>query len=188
MVSLETKYVGLKLRNPFIISSSGLTVSVDKLKLCEKVGAGAVVLKSIFEEQFILEAGKGKKDNYRLFVENQKSFYEKNIFTPLEDHLKLIRQAKENIRIPVIASLNCISDNRYWEDFVKEIEKAGADALQVIVAMMPKSFKQTPYEIETHLYKIIYEISQHVKIPVIAKIGPYYTSIPKIAIMSCRSL
>lgn len=181
MASLAVDYIGLKLKNPFIISSSGLTDSLDKLKKCEDIGAGAVVLKSIFEEQFVIEKGKGKKSEYQIFLDNKNLFYDKGVFIPLEDYITLIADAKKSIDIPVIASLNCISDNRLWEDFVKDIQKAGADALEINVALMPKSFKQTPYEIEAHVFKIIYEVSQYVKIPIIAKIGPYFTSIPKIA-------
>ncbi len=181
MASLEIDYLGMKLQNPFIISSSGLTDSLDKLRKCEDVGAGAVVLKSIFEEQFVIERDKGKKAAYQIFLENRDSFYNKNIFVPLDDYLELIAGAKKAIDLPVIASLNCISDCSLYEGYLKEMEKLGIDALEVNVALMPKSFKQTPYEIETHIFKIIYEISQQLKIPIIAKIGPYFTSIPKIA-------
>jgi dihydroorotate dehydrogenase (fumarate) len=181
MASLEVGYIGLKLKNPFIIASSGLTDSMDKLRLCEDFGAGGVVLKSIFEEQFVIERGKGKKTNYQIFIDNQKQFYDKKIFTPLDEYIKFIADAKKTIDIPVIASLNCISDSSLYEGYLKEIEKAGADALEVNMALMPKSFKQTPYEIETHIFKIIYEVRQNLKIPIIAKIGPYFTSIPKIA-------
>jgi dihydroorotate dehydrogenase (fumarate) len=181
MASLEVGYIGLKLKNPFIISSSGLTDSLDKLKQCEDFGAGGVVLRSIFEEQFVIERGQGKKSNYQLFIDNQKQFYDKNIFTPLDKYIDLISDAKKSVNIPVIASLNCISDSSLYEGYLQEMEKAGADALEINVALMPKSFKQTPYEIETHIFKIIYEVSQKLKIPIIAKIGPYFTSIPKIA-------
>jgi dihydroorotate dehydrogenase (fumarate) len=181
MASLEVGYIGLKLKNPFIIASSGLTDSMDKLRLCEDFGAGGVVLKSIFEEQFVIERGKGKKTNYQIFIDNQKQFYDKKIFTPLDEYIEFIADAKKTIDIPVIASLNCISDSSLYEGYLKEIEKAGADAIEVNMALMPKSFKQTPYEIETHIFKIIYEVRQNLKIPIIAKIGPYFTSIPKIA-------
>lgn len=181
MASLAVDYIGLKLKNPFIISSSGLTDSLDKLKMCEDIGAGGVVLKSVFEEQFVIEKSKGRRSDYQIFLENKNLFYDKGVFIPLEDYIRLIGEAKKSIDIPVIASLNCISDSRMWEDFVKDIQKAGADAFEINVALMPKSFKQTPYEIEAHIFKIIYEVSQHVRIPIIAKIGPYFTSIPKIA-------
>lgn len=181
MASLDVGYLGLKLKNPFIISSCGLTDSLDKLKKCEDAGAGGVVLRSIFEEQFFIEMGGTKNPVYQLFIENQAHFYNKKIFIPLDQYLELISGAKKSIGIPVFASLNCISECSLYEGYLKEIEKAGADALEINVALMPKSFKQTPYEIETHIFKIIYEVSQKIKIPIIAKIGPYFTSIPKIA-------
>lgn len=175
-ISLSTKFVGLELKNPLIVSSSSLTMSLDTIKKCEESGAGAVVLKSIFEEQFIDKQKTSKIDHDYI-----KNLYQQKTLIDLEDYLSLIKEAKKNVDIPVIASLNCISNNPNYSDYLKQIEKAGADALEVNIAIMPKNFKQTPYEIETHLFKIIYEVNQSIKIPVIAKIGPFYTSIPRIA-------
>ena len=152
-------------------------MSVPALKKCEKAGAGAVVLKSIFEEQLIAEEN---PEDERIDQDFLEEFYRENLFITLDDYLKLVEDAKNTIKIPVIASLNCISYNDYWIDYIKKLEKSGADGVEVNIAIMPKSFKQTPYEIETHVFKIIYEISQHLKIPVVAKIGPFYTSIPKL--------
>ncbi|MGK7396705.1 MAG: dihydroorotate dehydrogenase-like protein [Candidatus Cyclobacteriaceae bacterium M3_2C_046] len=180
MIDLSTTYVGLKLKNPIIIASSNLTNSLPNILACEEAGAGAVILKSIFEEQLIAQEQKvgAKGDGFSDRVDN---YYKNGLFLQLDNYVELIRQGKKEMKIPVIASVNCISAKNYWMPFLREIEKAGADALEVNVAVMPKSFKQTPYEIETHIFKIIYEISQHTKMPVLAKIAPYYTSIPKIA-------
>lgn len=175
-IDLSTKFVGLELKNPLIVSSSSLTMSIDNIKKCEEAGAGAVVLKSVFEEQFI-----DKQKNSNIDHDYIQDLYKEKVLIDLDDYLSLIENTKKEVDIPVIASLNCISNNKNYSNYIKQIEKAGADALEVNIAIMPKNFKQTPYEIETHLFKIIYEINQSIKIPVIAKIGPFYTSIPRIA-------
>jgi len=175
-IDITTQFVGLDLKNPLIVSSSGLTMSLSNIKQCEDAGVGAVVLKSVFEEQFIAQQKSSKIDHDYI-----KKLYKQKVLIDLDDYLSLIEDAKKGVDIPVIASLNCISNNKDYSSYIKQIEKAGADALEVNIAIMPKNFKQTPYEIETHLFKIIYEINQNIKIPVIAKIGPFYTSIPRIA-------
>ena len=177
MADLSINYIGLSLKNPLVISSSGMTMSVSGVKKCEKAGAGAVILKSVFEEQLIARENPNDERIYQDFL---KEFYQNQLFIELEDYLKLIEATKNSVKIPVIASINCISYKVSWDEYINRIEKCGADGIEINIPIMPKSFKQTPYEIETHVFKIIYEISQQLKIPVIAKIGPFYTSIPKL--------
>jgi len=128
MANLATNYLGLKLSNPLIVSSSGLTNSVEKIRQLEELGAGAVVLKSLFEEQIQAEAGRMLGESS--YPEAQDYVLQYTRSHSLEEYLQLIEDAKKSVRIPVIASINCISASD-WIGFASDIEKAGADALEL---------------------------------------------------------
>ena len=127
MTQLKTTFAGLSLRNPIIISSSSLTNSAEKNKKLELAGAGAIVLKSVFEEQIMMEAhhmatyGSPEGDDYlSTYVRSH----------ALNEYISLIEQTKKLCTIPVIASINCFS-NSEWTDFARTVEAAGADALEI---------------------------------------------------------
>ena len=105
MINLSTNYLGLKLNNPLIVSSSGLTNSVEKIKKLEELGAGAVILKSLFEEQIKAEAGQMIGDTNYPEAQDYLLQYTRN--NSIEDYLQLIENAKKSVKIPVIASINC---------------------------------------------------------------------------------
>ena len=130
MINLSTNYLGLSLDSPLIVSSCGLTGSVDKIKRFAELGAGAVVLKSLFEEQIRHEAGSQiQTSDYPEAYDYISRYVESN---SLEEYLKLIESAKKAVKIPIIASLNCISASE-WISFARNIESAGADALELNV-------------------------------------------------------
>ncbi|HQH41941.1 MAG TPA: diguanylate cyclase, partial [Bacteroidales bacterium] len=114
MADLHSVYLGLRLRNPLIISSSGLTDQVSKIKKLEECGAGAVVLKSLFEEQILHEAGKMMDQTDYPGAEDYLKVYARN--HSVSEYLRLIEDAKKETRIPVIASINCVSTSE-WIDF-----------------------------------------------------------------------
>ena len=128
MTDLKTTFAGLSLRNPIIISSSGLTNSVGKNKKLAEDGAGAIVLKSLFEEQIMLEADQLKDP---AFYPEASDYLEEYIREhKLSEYLTLIKESKKVCPIPIIASINCYTDSE-WIDFAKKIEEAGADALEI---------------------------------------------------------
>ena len=173
MINLETSYLGLTLKNPVIVSSSGLTNSIDKLKKIEKSGAGAVVLKSLFEEQINYEAGSLIMDHDYPEAEDYIRNYTKE--NSVAQYLDLIEQAKKTISIPVIASINCVSASD-WVKFTRQIEAAGADAIELNVFSLPtdKNLEGSDYE------KLYFELAQSVKavtrLPVSMKIGNHFTN------------
>ena len=127
MTDLKTTFAGLSLRNPIIISSSGLTNSAGKNKRLAEAGAGAIVLKSLFEEQIMLEADQLKDP---AFYPEASDYLEEYIREhKLAEYLTLIKESKKECNIPIIASINCYSDAE-WIDFAKQIQEAGADALE----------------------------------------------------------
>lgn len=183
MVDLSTKYMGLELKNPLIISSSGLTMNIDRLIEIEKQGAAAVVLKSLFEEQIRYEGNKaflesGLKEQFGKEAEDFVNNYIKK--NKVKDYTNLIKQAKANLSIPVIASINCVSADG-WEDYTKIIEAAGADALEVNLFIVPYETKKTSNEIESIYFEVIENIQKHTQLPIGIKIGSYFTSFASFA-------
>ena len=119
MTDLKTTFAGLSLRNPIIISSSGLTNSAGKNKRLAEAGAGAIVLKSLFEEQIMLEADQLKDP---AFYPEASDYLEEYIREhKLAEYLTLIKESKKECTIPIIASINCYSDSE-WVDFAKQIQ------------------------------------------------------------------
>ena len=194
MVDLSCKYLGLQLKNPVIVGSSGLTSSIANLKTIAQMGAGAVVLKSIFEEQIKFEADKFlKSDNPGLKswneafqgIVNKTEFYYDEAFDyltsyakehTLNQYLTLISDAKKNIDIPVIASINC-STQYDWQYFARRIQKAGADALELNVYLLPSDFEKNGIDNENVYFDIIKEVKKYVTIPVSLKTGYYFSSV-----------
>jgi dihydroorotate dehydrogenase (fumarate) len=153
----ETAFAGLNLPNPIIIASSGLTDTVNKNKELEKAGAGALTLKSLFEEQITGENG-----------------HEVN------DYLNLIQDTKEHCYIPVIASINCYNDD-FGMDFVHQIEMAGADAIEVNVSALNTELSQEADSIEKTCIRIVQKLKETVSLPIIVKTGKYFCHLVNLA-------
>jgi dihydroorotate dehydrogenase (fumarate) len=181
MADLSTRYMGLALNNPLIVASSSLTKSVDGVVKCADAGAGALVLKSLFEEQIAVEAEE-MESNLWLYGHTEAFEYVSKMAMPLgpRDYLKLIRESKSAVSIPVIASLNCISP-RWWTDFARQIEGAGADAIELNIAIMPSDPDRTAQEIEAVYLDIVESLKGSINIPIAVKIGPYFTSVARMA-------
>ena len=175
MVDLSVNYLGLKLKNPLIVSSSGLTNSVAKIMRLQEKGAGAVVLKSLFEEQISYEAGSLIQHGSYPEAEDYIMNYTKS--NSVDTYLNLIEEAKKEAEIPVIASINCISAKE-WVSFAKSIEEAGADALELNVYYMPNILTRSAEKYENLYYDLVTKISEKVTIPVAVKLGQNFTSLP----------
>ena len=134
MIDLSTKFAGLTLKSPVIVSSSGLTSSIERLKKISAAGAGAVVMKSLFQEQINYEVGNlSAESDYPEAQDYVRTYAREN---SLDNYLSLITEAKGFVDIPVIASINCVSANE-WIDFAKRIEDSGADALELNIYFLP---------------------------------------------------
>lgn len=175
MANLTTKYMGFELKNPIIVGSSGLTNSVDNLKLAEKNGAAAVVLKSLFEEQIKNEAAKTMSLNRDNMAYPEAQDYIDNYTreNDVDNYLKLIREAKNTLSIPVFASINCVTSFE-WIDFARKIEEAGADALELNIFILPSNPQKTAGENEAVYFEIVNEIKKQINIPVALKISYYF--------------
>ena len=175
MADLKTTYVGLKLRNPFIVSSSGLTNSINIIEEIEQAGAGAVVLKSLFEEQIRNETGQLTDFNdYHAEAYDYINTYVKD--NSVDNYLNLIKQAKLAVDIPIIASINCIS-GKDWTSYAKQIETAGADALELNIYTMALDKSTDGFKYEQMYFEIVEAVQKAINIPVIVKLGYYFTNL-----------
>jgi len=175
MANLSVNYLGLKLKNPIIASSSGLTSTLADIKEFEEKGAAAIVLKSIFEEEIRRELEKdiskmGRADF--LYPETMDYYDTYATDDSLTNYLKLIRDAKNTVKIPIIASINCVTAEK-WPYYAETLQDAGADALELNVFVMPSDFNKSSGNNEQVYFDIIKEVKKHVKIPVSLKISYY---------------
>lgn len=174
MEKLTTNYLGLKLKSPVILSSSRLTSTIEGLIEAERNGAGAVVLKSLFEEQIMYyinsipaATGYPEADDYI-------SYYTKS--HSVDEYLNLIKNAKKKLTIPVIASINCFSSEG-WVDFARNVSESGADALEINVFFMPTDRKKSSADSEKVYFELIEKLKARVKIPIVLKIGSRFSNI-----------
>jgi dihydroorotate dehydrogenase (fumarate) len=178
-MDLSVSYLGLKIKSPVVVGSSGLSTSVKNLQKIEKSGAGAVVLKSIFEEEIYNE--------YESIIRKEAmedapnlgylDYYDYKIKDDnIKKYLKLIEDAKSNISIPVIASINCTCSYE-WSFFAKKIQEAGADALEVNLFILPSDFSKTSVEVEETYFRLVKKIREEVKIPIAIKISYYFSNL-----------
>ncbi|MDP3462300.1 MAG: dihydroorotate dehydrogenase-like protein [Bacteroidales bacterium] len=181
MIDLSCTYLGLQLKSPVIAASSGFTDTVQKIVQLEKHGAGAVVLKSIFEEEITHEYDKTLRDEAENTGREEFLDYldvrirQEN----LTKYLKLIQDAKAAVSIPVIASINCQSSFE-WTSFAREIEKAGADALELNVFILPSNLNISDGETEKLYFEIVKFVKEKVNIPIVLKISFYFSNLGQV--------
>lgn len=177
MANLTTVYMGIKIRNPIIVASCDITSKLKNIKKIDDAGAGAVVLKSLFEEQIETETeeliGNSWLTNHTEAFDYVRGM---SMVNGPSAYLKLIKEAKEETSIPIIASLNCISA-KWWIDFAKQIEESGADALELNISLLPSNLERSSKEIEKVYLDILEEVLAEINLPVAVKIGPFFTSI-----------
>ncbi len=173
MAELKVSYLGLALKNPIIVSSSGLTDTADKVKKLEEHGAGAVVLKSLFEEQILNQANcmaatedyPGAEDYIQGYIQGHE----------LSEYLDNLSAAKTKTALPIIASINCMGEGK-WVEFAKRIEEAGADALEVNMFLLATDPSKPASYYEEQYLKIVESVVQSTKLPVSVKLSRQFTS------------
>ena len=177
-MDITTTYLGLKLDSPIIAGSSGLTGSVDKIAAFASHGAGAVVLKSIFEEEIYFEQEdiirEAEADGVNLDQFDYYDFHLKG--EKLDRYIELIKTSKKAVQIPVIASINCVYSHE-WSTFAGQIEAAGADALELNMFFLPSEFSRSAREQEAAYFDIVDRTLATVSIPVALKISYYFSNL-----------
>jgi dihydroorotate dehydrogenase (fumarate) len=184
MVNLTTHYMGFGLRNPLVASSSPLCERIDNIRQLEDAGIAAVVLHSLFEEQILSES----KNLHHGLTYGSESYAEATQYFPdmrqynlgPEGYLNHIRNAKEAVDIPIIASLNAASTGN-WVNYARLIQQAGADALELNIYFIPTDFDKPGLEIEQMYLDIFWDVKANVTIPVAVKLNPYFSSMANMA-------
>jgi len=185
MFDYSTKYLGLNLSNPLIISACTKTRDLEMCKKFEELGASAIVLPSLFEEEIMYS--QHELDSYLTYSSSLSA--ESFDFIPShqdfgnlngESYLEMIHKHKKNLKIPLIASLNGHSFGG-WSSYAKKIQEAGADALELNIYFVPTNINKTADEVEREYLKIIESVKKNVTIPVSVKLGPYFSSFANMA-------
>ena len=152
MVDLSTSFAGLTLQSPLILGSSGLTRNVDRARTLVEAGVGAVILKSLFEEQILMQTGHLVAKNDYPEANDYISSYVRS--EAIEDYIRIVREAKAKLTVPVIASINC-TEAGSWVEFAERLRDAGADALEVNVMRLETELFADPAEIEAYYVSIV---------------------------------
>ncbi|MHB8878256.1 MAG: dihydroorotate dehydrogenase-like protein [Myxococcaceae bacterium] len=187
MADLSTKYMGLTLPSPLVLASSSLTNRVENFKIAEGHGAGAVVVRSLFEEQ--LEAAQSELDEAAAVGGDNNP--EARSYLPFakvgpREYLNLLKRAKKAVEIPVIASLNCSAPGS-WSEYAKQIEEAGADALEVNCYFVAADPSVSGEEVEKKYLDVLTSVRRSVKIPIAFKLSPYFTALAHSALRFDRA-
>ncbi len=179
MQNLETTYLGLPIKNPIVVGSSGLASTIGGIKKLANAGAAAIVLKSVFEEEIKAEAEQtigqqlGVDDNNLEFYD----YYDYQVKNEvLDNYVSLIREAKETVDIPIIASINCSSYSE-WVSFAHKLQEAGADAIELNIFKLPFGIKDEAADIEKVYFDIVRKVKERLSIPVGIKLAPYFTNL-----------
>ncbi|WP_022851075.1 dihydroorotate dehydrogenase-like protein [Limisalsivibrio acetivorans] len=175
MADLKVNYMGLELESPLILGSSTMPKTMDNVKAAADAGAGAVVLKSLFEEELRKQDGGYGDDFHPEAYEYMQS--EAAVVYGAKEYLDNIKDAKKASSMPVIASVNCLG-GKWWSDFASNIEGAGADALELNISFVPFDVNENPRDVEQRYVDVIKEVKSRIKIPVAVKIGQNFSSIP----------
>ncbi len=183
-MDISTSYLGLKLKSPIVPSAGPLSEDIGNIRQMEDAGAGAVVLYSLFEEQ--IEHDSLELD-YQTSIHSE-SYAEATSYFPEpfeyklgpEEYLKHITKIKSSVDIPVIASLNGKSIGG-WIDYAKQIEQAGADALELNIYFLATSTEQKSEELEKKYAHIVKRVTSEIKIPVAVKMHPFFSSVAHMA-------
>ncbi len=184
MIDLSTNYLGLKLKNPVVASSSPQMKEIANLRRMEDAGAAAVVLHSLFEEQITLE---GDELDKSLDHATEVSAEANSIFPDLtqynispDEYLEHIHKAKQAVGIPVLASLNGVSTGG-WVRFAKLIEEAGADALELNLYFLPTNLDMTGAQVESMYTELVANVASTVRIPLAVKLHSFFTNLGNLA-------
>jgi dihydroorotate dehydrogenase (fumarate) len=183
-MDLRTTYMGLQLKHPIVASASPLSEKLDNIKRMEDAGAAAVVMFSLFEEQI-------KRENAaieRLITAGTNSFAESLSYFPdyedydtgPDEYLNLLRQATEAVDIPVIGSLNGIT-NEGWVDTARMMQEAGASGIELNVYYIPANLYITGREVEQRYLDILKEVKNSISIPVALKLSPFFSAMGNMA-------
>jgi dihydroorotate dehydrogenase (fumarate) len=181
MSNLTTRYMGLELKNPLVVSSCGLTKTVQGVKQAAEAGAGAIVLKSLFEEQILAETDElASQSQYAGHSETYDYLQGFSQVLGPKEYLQLVSDAKAAVSVPIIASVNCVTAER-WTEYAGKLAAAGADGLELNIGFLPNDPAISGVVVEERYLRILSAVRAKVTLPVALKIGPYFSSLANLA-------
>lgn len=182
MANLTTRFFGLELKSPVIAASSSMTGNLEQIKKLAEAGAGAIVLKSIFEEEIFQQLQEELSMRSEMHSDPEYLDYFDYVIKDetLKKYVQLVAAAKKEIDIPVIASINCVSSGD-WVLYAKKLEDAGADAIELNLFVIPSDAGHSSEYNEQFYFETIRKVKEKVSIPVVIKISHYFSNLAKIA-------
>ncbi len=181
MSNLATRYMGLELKNPLVVASCGLTKTVQGVKQAAEAGAGAIVLKSLFEEQIDAETNELVRQSEHSGHTESYDYLNRfgQTFGP-QEYLQLVNDAKAVVSVPIIASVNCVTAE-HWIEYASKLAAAGADGLELNIGFLPNDPAMSGAVVEQRYLNILSAVRAEVTLPVALKIGPYFSSLAHLA-------
>lgn len=182
MTDLNTSYMGIPLETPILVAASTISSYIDRIKAAEGAGAGALVIRSLFEEQILFDAMRMEEDmavGADIFPEAL-SYFPDLQHGDADEHLMWVEKTRAEVKIPLIASLNAISPGA-WTKYAKQLENTGIDGLELNVYAVATNSAKSGADVEKTLYEIVESVLSEVKIPVAVKLSPFYTSTVNVA-------
>lgn len=182
MANLKTTYMGIELDNPIVVAACSISSMTDRIKAAESAGAGALVIRSLFEEQIQFDALRMEDD---LSVGGDSFSEALSHFPTMEhgkadEHLMWIEKARAEVKMPLIASLNAVSPDG-WRDYATQLASTGVDGLELNAYAVAADAKRKGADIEDELYAIVKNVKSQVSIPIAIKLSPFYTSVANVA-------
>lgn len=182
MPDLRTEYMGIELKNPIVVAACSISNMIDRIKLAERAGAGALVIRSLFEEQIQIDAMRMENE----LAVGSESFAEALSYFPdlehgeADEHLMWVEKTRQEVHMPLIASLNAVSPGS-WVKYAQKLADTGVDGIELNVYTLPVELDRESPEIEAELYDIVNSVQSEVDLPVAVKLSPYYTSVANVA-------
>lgn len=182
MSDLTTTYMGLQLQTPIVVAASSISSYLERIQNAELAGAGALVIRSLFEEQILM----GAQCYAESLAVGADSFAEALSYFPdiehggTSEHLMWVERTRKDVKMPLIASLNAVSPGA-WTQYAKQLEGTGVDALELNVYAVATDPRVAGAVIEAQMYEIVQAVREEVGIPVSVKLSPYYTSVANVA-------
>lgn len=177
MDKLKTTFMGLEMRSPIIAGSSGTTSNINKVIELDKNGVGAIILKSIFEEQINMDTEKTLNNEGGGYPEAEDYIRNYVRANTINEYVSLVKEAKSKVEAPIIASISCLKDGE-WVEFASKLEQAGADAIEINAFILPLDPFKDSQDIENIYFSIAKHIRKELKIPILFKIGHYFSNLP----------
>ena len=182
MPDLKMTYMGIPLRSPIVVGASSVSGMLDKIKMAEQAGAGALVIRSLFEEQIQFDALRMEES---LAVGSESTAEARTYFPSIkhgdaDEHLMWVEKARKAVSFPLLASLNAATPGA-WTRYARQLEGTGVNGLELNVYSVAADARRAGMAIEKELYEVVEAVKQQVKIPLAVKLSPFYTSVANVA-------